>query len=98
MTGKILMRAILYALAALVLIIVLSVLWIFIYSMAIEPGQSAAFYQSYAIQAVPIVGIVVGLPVLFWFGWLIGRGQARREALFAAGLVGIAFFVIDVAI
>jgi FtsH-binding integral membrane protein len=91
-------RAILYAIAALALNVVISVLWILVYSLAIDPGQDAAYYERYALGAVPVVAIVAGVPLLFGFGWLIAREKAGQGALVAAGAVGVAYCIVDVLI
>jgi len=98
MTGTLFARAVLYAFAALILIVLATVLWIVLYSAAIAPGHDAAFYQSYAVNAAPTIGVIVGIPAFFVFGWLIARGRTLAHGLGAAALVAVAFFVIDMAI
>lgn len=90
-------RAALYAIAAMLLNIVVSILWVAFYSFAIEPGRDVAFYQAYADRAVPLVSLIAGLPLLLGAGWLIGRGRGRT-APHAGAMVGIAYAVIDCAI
>lgn len=91
-------RAALYAIAAMLLNIVISILWVAFYSFAIEPGRNLAFYQSYADRTVPLVSLIAGIPLLLAAGWLIGRGRPGRAGLQAGAMVGIGYAVIDCAI
>lgn len=92
------MRAILLAIAAMIIGIVLTILWVAIYSAAIEPGRDLAYYQDYATASAPLVGIIVGIPILFVAGWFAGRGHSGTRAISAGAAVGIAYAVVDVAV
>ncbi len=96
MTGRLILRALLLAIAAMALNVACAFLWVWLYSVAVAPGHDEAFYQAYAQDAAPISSLVAGAPILFAAGWLSGR-RAERPIL-AGMLVGIIYAVIDLAI
>ena len=97
-TSGLLVRAVGYAVVAMLLNIIASVLWVVIYTVAIDPGHAASHYSDYAVRVASTVDIVAGLVLLFLAGWLIARGRPMRQAVGAAALVGLAYVVIDMAL
>ncbi|ODU20623.1 MAG: hypothetical protein ABS87_09775 [Sphingomonas sp. SCN 67-18] len=95
MTAGLVVRAGLYAVAATVISALLTVAWVLTYAAAVNPGQSAAAYQAYAVEAAPTITLAIGVPLLLLAGWLIARGRDRRSGLIAALLIGIFFVLID---
>ena len=93
MTGRLFLRAFLFAIAAMALNVAFAFLWVWIYSVALAPGHDEAFYQAYAQDAAPISSLVAGTPILFAAGWLSARGSERP--LLAGMLVGIIYAAVD---
>jgi putative membrane protein (TIGR04086 family) len=91
------LRALLFAIAAMALNVAAAFLWVWFYSFAIAPGHDEAFYQAYAQRAAPISSLVAGAPILLAAGWLSARRFPER-ALLAGALVGILYAAIDLAI
>lgn len=60
---------------AMIIMIASAFAWVFIYSLAIEPGQSHEFYQEYAQKASAIESIIFGIPFFF----LLGRFVSKRS-------------------
>jgi hypothetical protein len=57
----------------------ISYLWVAFYSLLIEPGHDAGYYQAYARVAAPYTSIVAGIPLVYLAGrWVARWGQ--REA------------------
>ncbi|MFN8441300.1 MAG: hypothetical protein U0175_11045 [Caldilineaceae bacterium] len=70
--------AIVSALAAEILLIVCAVLWVFIYSTFINPGQSLSTYESYAQTASPYVAIIVSFPLFLLLAWWVAHRTNTR--------------------
>lgn len=97
MIGRLLLRALLFAVAAMAFNVAAAFLWVWCYSIALAPGHDEAFYQAYAQRAAPISSLVAGTPILFAAGWLSARRFPDRAVL-AGALVGILYAAIDLAI
>ncbi len=93
----ILVRALLFTIAAMILNVAAAFLWVWLYSILIAPGHDEAHYQAYAMRAAPISSIVAGAPILFAAAWLAGRRDAAQPVL-AGALVGLCYVAIDAAI
>jgi hypothetical protein len=84
------------AVLAEVLLIASAVLYVVIYSYAINPHQPNSVYEAHARVASPWVSIAVGLPLLYLFSPWIAR---RSPAGLANGLaIWACLFVVDNAI
>jgi len=77
------------ALGSEVVMIVAAFAWVAIYSYLIHPGESAAFYQTYAIRASPWVAVVVGVPVFYLACRWIGARSPSRAWPTAMAIFGI---------
>lgn len=97
MTAGLVARAVIYAVAATVISVVMTVAWVLVYAAAVNPGQSAQVYQDYAVVAAPTITLAIGVPLLLLAGWLIARRRERRSGFGAAVLVGVIFVLIDLA-
>lgn len=96
MNSRIITKAILFAIAAIILHILASIAWLAVYAGAIDPGHALSYYEAYAVRTVDRVGMIAGIPILFAFGWLIGRRALTRAEGFTFGaMVGVAFIAID---
>lgn len=95
---KPLARAILFALVALIVTAIVSAIVLLI--MVGLPGSrdAAAEFQRQAIAKAVWVDLIVGGVVLFGAGWLAGRPFARRAALLAGLMTGLAYVLADLAI
>ena len=63
-------------------------LWVFIYSVAINPTGDQAFYEQYAQVASPVVAVVTAFPVFYWMGRSL-RSRVERYTTVAAWIVVI---------
>ncbi|MCJ8157276.1 hypothetical protein [Sphingomonas sp. LaA6.9] len=95
LTGRQVLRAIVLAIAAMLLGVLFTIVWVALYSAVIAPGQELAFYEDYAIRSAPLIAVVTGLPILFCMGWLMARDMDAGEGARAGAMVGIAYTVID---
>lgn len=65
------------ALAAEVVMIAASILWVAIYSYLIHPGETSAVYAHYAMISAPWVSILTGIPAFYLIS---RRAGAKAEA------------------
>lgn len=75
------------ALAAEVVLIAAAFAWVAIYSYVVHPGETAAFYQRYALKSGPWVSILMGIPVFSFACRWIARAGPTAMALFGIYLV-----------
>ena len=65
--------------------------WVAIYSLWIEPGHDAAFYEDYAQRASPVIGVLASLPACWlaarWIRSRVGDASALPTALLAGALI-----------
>lgn len=89
--------AIAIALAAEVLLIICAVLWVFIYSTFINPGQPLAMYEAYAQVASPYVAVIVSFPLFFMLAWWVARKTNSKTvwAFFALWFILDLVFVLS---
>lgn len=87
--------AIPFALGVMIVNVLISVLWVAVYSFLINPGQDEAFYQEYAKRSAPYSSIIAGMPLMFLAGRWIGSKFARANSVKAALLVWLKYFLID---
>ena len=87
--------AIPFALGVMFFNIAISVLYVFVYSMFINPGQDQAFYQAHAQVAAPYSSIIAGVPLMFLAGRWIGYKFPKQNAVKAALSVWLVYFLID---
>lgn len=87
--------AIPFALGVMFFNVLISILYVAVYSLLINPGHEQAFYQEYAQTAAPYSSIIAGIPLMFLAGRWIGfkfPGQNRVKAALSVWLV---YFLID---
>jgi hypothetical protein len=70
--------------------IAISILYMVVYSYAIDPGHDKAYYEAHIRIAAPYCSIIAGIPLMFLVGWWVGV----RSAIF----VWLVYAVIDVAV
>ena len=87
--------AIPFALGVMFVNVLISVLYVVVYSYAIDPGQDAGYYQVHAELAAPYCSIVAGIPLMFLAGRWIGGKFPKGNSVKAALLVWLVYFLID---
>ena len=90
--------AIPFALGVLVVNVLISILWVAVYSLLINPGQDATYYQEYAQTAAPYSSIIAGMPLMFLAGRWIGSKFPAKNSVKAALSVWLLYFLIDFAV
>jgi hypothetical protein len=86
------------ALGVMIVNVLISVLYVAVYSYLIDPGHEAAYYQAYAQVAAPYSSIIAGIPLMFLAGRWIGGKFAKGNSVKAALLVWLLYFCIDLAL
>jgi hypothetical protein len=70
--------------------VAMSILYMVVYSYAIDPGHEKAYYEAHIRNVAPYCSIVAGVPLMFLVGWSV----SMRPAL----IVWLVYTVIDLAI
>jgi hypothetical protein len=78
------------ALGVMAVNVAISILYMVVYSYAIDPGHEKAYYEAHVKIAAPYCSIVAGIPLMFLVGWWVGLRPAM--------LVWLIYAVIDVAV
>ena len=83
------------AVLVLVVNVVISILYMVVYSYLIDPGHDEQYYRDHVEVAAPYCSIVAGIPLMFLAGrWVAGWWQGQF-AIRAAVIVWVAYAVID---
>lgn len=90
--------AIPFALGVMIVNVLISVLYVIIYSYVIDPGHDAEYYQAYAQVAAPYSSIVAGILLMFLAGRWIGGKFPQGNSVKAALLMWLVYFLIDLSI
>src|SRR5688572_29447063 len=80
------------ALGVMAVNVAASILYMVVYSYAIDPGHEKAYYEAHVKIAAPYCSIVVGVPLMLLVGWWVGMRPALIVWLVYA-LVDVAVFV-----
>ena len=56
--------------------VVISILYMVVYSHVIDPGHEKAYYDAHVKIAAPYCAIVGGIPLMFLVGWWVGMRPA----------------------
>jgi hypothetical protein len=70
--------------------VAMSILYMVVYSYAIDPGHEKAYYEAHIRNVAPYCSIVAGVPLMFLVGWSV----SMRPAV----IVWLVYTVIDLAI
>jgi len=70
--------------------VAISILYMVVYSYAIDPGHEKAYYEAHVKIAAPYCSIVAGVPLFFLVGWWMG--------MWPAIIVWTVYTVVDLAI
>ena len=84
-----------WALVLHVVLIGLSFLEVFIYSVLIEPGKDQAFYEAHAAQSAPYVAIIAGFVLTFLIARLMTKNRTQDRILIGI-MLAVAYMVMDV--
>ena len=78
------------ALGVMAVNVAISILYMVVYSYAIDPGHDKAYYEAHVKVAAPYCSIVAGIPLMFLVGWWVGMRPAM--------LVWLVYAIVDVAV
>ena len=78
------------ALGVMAVNVAISILYMVVYSYAIDPGHDKAYYEAHVRIAAPYCSIIAGIPLFFLVGWWV----SLRPAI----LVWLVYAVVDVAV
>jgi hypothetical protein len=78
------------ALGVMAVNVAISILYMVVYSYAIDPGHDRTYYEAHVKIAAPYCSIVAGIPLMFLVGWWVGM----RPAMF----VWLVYALVDVAV
>jgi hypothetical protein len=78
------------ALGVMVVNVAVTILYMVVYSYAIDPGHEKAYYEAHVQIAAPYCSIVAGIPLMFFVGWWVGM----RPGI----VVWLVYAIVDVAI
>lgn len=84
------------AILVLVLNLVVSIIYIEINILLINPGHDERYYQEYAETVAPYSSIIAGVPLVFLMCWRVGKWWEADFAVKAALLVWLVYTTIDV--
>lgn len=87
-----------FALGVMIVNILISVLYVIVYSYVIDPGHDADYYQAHAQVAAPYSSIIAGIVLMYLAGRWIGGKFPEGTRVKAALLVWLVYFLIDLAI
>jgi hypothetical protein len=91
-------RAAAFAVLAMILLAVLSVV-VFLVVLGMPGGANAlATFQTEAAKMAPQVDLILGGLIMLGCGWLAGRAYAGGDALRVAALMAVIYIALDVAI
>src|SRR5688500_14051323 len=86
------------AIAVGVINVLCFVLFMVIYSYAINPGHNETYYQDAANRFGPISSIICGIPLMYLAGRWLGKWVGPKLAVTAAVLMSSVYFVVDLAL
>ena len=78
--------------------IAITILYMVVYSYAIDPGHDKAYYDAHVLIAAPYCSIAAGMPLMFFAGMWMGGFWDVRLAIPSALIIWLTYAVIDLAI
>lgn len=90
--------AIPFALGVMIINILISILYMVVYSHVIDPGHDEAYYQAHAQISTPYSAIIAGIPLMFLAGRWIGGKFPKGNSVAAALLMWFVYFLLDLTI
>lgn len=90
----------LFGIAVLVMVanIVVSILYMVVYSYLIDPGHEKEYYDAHIQVAAPYSSIVAGIPLMFLAGYWISAWWEGKFAVESALTVWLVYVLIDFAV
>ncbi|HEX6127133.1 MAG TPA: hypothetical protein VFZ23_17305 [Pyrinomonadaceae bacterium] len=85
------------AILVMVANILVSVLYMVVYSYLIDPGHDKQYYEAHIQVAAPYSSIVAGIPLMFLAGYWISGWWGGKFAVESAVTVWFVYALIDVA-
>lgn len=86
------------ALLVMIANVIVSILYMVVYSLLIDPGHDPQYYEAHIQRVAPYSSIVAGIPLMFLAGWLVGRWWQGQFAVKSALVIWLTYTVIDVSI
>jgi hypothetical protein len=83
------------AILVMVVNVLISILYMVVYSFVIDPGQTQAYYEAHIQQAAPYSSIIAGIPLMLLAGWWAAGLWNRALGMKAAFIVWLVYAVID---
>lgn len=83
------------AIAVGVVNVICFILFMVIYSYAIDPGHDETYYQEAADRFGPIASIICGIPLMYLAGRWLGKWVGPQLAVTASVLMWLVYFVLD---
>ena len=77
--------------------ILVSILYMVVYSYLIDPGHEKAYYDAHIQAAAPYSSIVAGIPLMFLAGYWIGGWWEGKFAVQSALVVWLVYALVDIA-
>lgn len=91
------LKIIMWSILLHVALIALTILEVFIYSMAVNPGQDNRVYEQHAQQSGPYVGILAGFVFVYFVTVWLKRKTLQGDRLICFGLP-VGYIILDVLI
>ena len=91
---KLIGAAILY----LVVNVIISIIWVAIYSHLINPDHSHEFYKEYAKFSAPYSSVFAGMPLMFFMCWWLSGYWTPDLALKSVLGIWIIYVIIDLSV
>ena len=85
------------SLLVLVAGVAISVLYMVVYGHVIDPGHDQQYYNDHIQMTGPYIGIIAGIPLMFFAGWWVAGWWDRALGARAAWVVWLAWAAIDIA-
>jgi hypothetical protein len=98
MTAVDYLKALLTALLVMVLNVGISFVVVGVYSIAVDPGHEAAYYQAKAQEIAPWSSIVFGVVLFYLAGLIAALRRPERNAIAFALTAALIYIAIDAAI
>jgi hypothetical protein len=85
------------ALLVMVANVVVSILYMIVYSYLIDPGHDQQYYEAHIQAAAPYCSIVAGIPLMFLAGYWLSGWWNGKFAVHSALTVWLVYVLIDFA-
>ena len=77
--------------------VLVSILYMVVYSYLIDPGHDEQYYNAHIQSAAPYSSIIAGIPLMFLAGYWISRWWEGKYAIGSALVVWLVYALIDLA-